>query len=287
MFKKINFYQLTITITAVLFASTLVVYGWTAPVGSPPGNDVLPPINTGLTAQAKLGGLIIGTGISSSQTALSIPIGNLAIGTSTAMTKPGQGGFLDVKDAWLRDANGGIGGWASALGGGGALALDPSKFYTRPAANVAGQLDCLTGDTMISGSCVGYDVCDDQDSTSFGGYPSGNGWYCPSVNCTRITTYVRCYTTAATTPMFCSNGTQPGQSTYGAWGACSATVPQDVCQGQGCFSGLISGYFYGTETRTVQTCKADGNLATSVESRPCFIPGSYCSDYNSCYVIGG
>lgn len=43
--------------------------------------------------------------------------GNVSIGTAGSHTKAGQNGFLDVQDAWLRDANGGSGAWASALGG--------------------------------------------------------------------------------------------------------------------------------------------------------------------------
>lgn len=87
MLKKINLYQLVVTITAVLFASALIVYGWTAPAGFPPNNDVEPPINIGPTAQTKLGGFILGTGLSSGQTALNIPIGNVGIGISTPSTK--------------------------------------------------------------------------------------------------------------------------------------------------------------------------------------------------------
>jgi len=87
MFKKINFYQLTITIVAVILTSAAITYGWTAPVGGPPGNDTEPPINVGPTAQTKLGGLILGTGLSSGQTALSIPIGNVGIGIATSSAK--------------------------------------------------------------------------------------------------------------------------------------------------------------------------------------------------------
>ncbi len=289
MFKKINFYQLTITAVAVLFASALVVYGWTAPAGSPPGNDVPPPINSGPDAQTKIGGLILGTGVSSTQSALVIPIGNFSIGTSTLKTKGSLGGFINVQDIWLRDAASGAGAWASSLSGGaGGGALDSSKLYTRPGTpDVAGQLDCLSGDSMISGSCVGYDVCNDEDTTNFGGYPRGNGWFCPSFGCTRITTYVRCYTAAATAPVFCSNGTQPGQVTpTTGWSTCDAVLP-DVCGGQGCWAGQVYGTAYGTQTRTVQTCQADGTLTSSEESRSCSTSGLYCSDPNYCVGWGG
>jgi len=39
--------------------------------------------------------------------------GNVGIGTTSPTTKIGQSGFLDAKDVWLRDANGGSGAWAS------------------------------------------------------------------------------------------------------------------------------------------------------------------------------
>ncbi|GEM_PF-7069515 len=148
MFKKINFYQILITIVAVILTSAAIVYGWTAPVGGPPGNDVAPPINIGSTAQTKLGGLILGTGLSFSQTALSIPIGNLAIGNSIATIKPGRGGFLDVNDVWIRDAM----KWASDLGGG-----SGGFSYYNKASNVtsAGNAEVTLWSNSVSGMPAG------------------------------------------------------------------------------------------------------------------------------------
>lgn len=114
MFNKLNFYQLLITIVAVLFASALVVYGWTAPVGSPPDNDVFPPITTGSTGQIKQGGLSVGSALGATSTGFSVLNGNSTFGTTTIKNKgTGTFGFLNAQDVWLRDANGGAGAWAS------------------------------------------------------------------------------------------------------------------------------------------------------------------------------
>jgi len=50
--------------------------------------------------------------------------GNVGIGTTNPEVKTGQSGFLDVKDVWVRDADGGNGAWASE-GGEGAFIPDP------------------------------------------------------------------------------------------------------------------------------------------------------------------
>ena len=47
--------------------------------------------------------------------------GNVGIGTTEPNNSKGSGGYIDVQDAWLRDA-GSAGAWASQIGGG----FDPS-----------------------------------------------------------------------------------------------------------------------------------------------------------------
>ncbi|MCR4275761.1 MAG: hypothetical protein NUV83_03440, partial [Candidatus Wolfebacteria bacterium] len=114
MFKKINFYQILITIVAVILTSAAIAYGWTAPVAGPPGNDTEPPINTGLTGQIKQGGLTLGS-VAGVQLGLGVLNGNVGIGTITPNPSKGIGGYLDARDVYLRD----VSKWASELGGGG------------------------------------------------------------------------------------------------------------------------------------------------------------------------
>jgi hypothetical protein len=61
--------------------------------------------------------------------------GNIGIGTTLPHTKTGEVGFLDAKDVWLRDANGGSGAWASQSGGGGWTTIG-TNIYNSNAGNV-------------------------------------------------------------------------------------------------------------------------------------------------------
>ncbi|GEM_PF-5699397 len=150
MFKKINFYQLVITIVAVLFASALVVYGWTAPAGEPPGNDVPSPINTGADGQIKQGGLSVGSALGATSTGFSVLNGNSAFGTTTTKDKgAGTFGFLNTQDVWLRDANGGTGAWASTLGGSGGI-----DIYQCPRKYSCDDGQAISGDWASYG-CIG------------------------------------------------------------------------------------------------------------------------------------
>ncbi len=200
MFKKINFYQLTITIIAVLFASALVVYGWTAPVGSPPGNDVEPPINTGLTGQIKQGGLSVGSALGATSTGLAVINGNSVFGTTTVRTKGGSTyGFLNTQDVWLRDANGGIGGWASGLGGSGniesgmdfvSVASTGKQVCPRPGVSMRSAV-AVAQQTPPSGTCANcnalmkdfnnptgcFTVLLNRADTDAGDYRSGNFYW--------------------------------------------------------------------------------------------------------------
>ncbi|MCR4275598.1 MAG: hypothetical protein NUV83_02485, partial [Candidatus Wolfebacteria bacterium] len=81
--------------------------------------------------------------------------------------------------------------------------------------------------------------------------------------------------------VFCSNGAVPGDVSYGAWSACNAVLP-DACSGNGCWAGQVSGTAFGTQTRTVTTCQADGTLSNSTETQSCSTSGWYCADSNYC-----
>ena len=48
------------TLALALSFGLSYVYAWTAPDTTPPGGNVLAPINTGSTAQTKAGGLTVG-----------------------------------------------------------------------------------------------------------------------------------------------------------------------------------------------------------------------------------
>jgi len=144
MFKKINFYQLSITIIAVLFASAIMVYGWTAPVGAPPGNDVPPPINVSSTLQVKDGPLFVSNIPNSLNFGLSVLSGNLIVGSTTVTVQKGNvfNGYINSKDVWLRDANGGAGAWASQSGGG---TLNQNSCYWSPEVQLNGDIFCNSG----------------------------------------------------------------------------------------------------------------------------------------------
>ena len=275
MSKKLNLYQLIITVVAVLFASALVVYGWTAPTGAPPGNDVSPPINTGSTGQIKEGGLSVANTPTISNIGFRVITGNLAIGSSsTAVSKSGIfDGFINASDVWVRDANGGAGAWASALGGGGGGTSNLGQG-TVPAPYGANSSCYWVNPNLTRWH---YDVCSPGYMVRGIDFQADGNWDNGNTLCCKID---------LSSPTYCSNGTQPGQSTYGVWGACSAVLP-DVCAGQGCWSGQVYGTAYGTETRTVTTCQADGTLSYSTQSQACSVSGWYCADINFCSGFGG
>lgn len=68
-----------------------------------------------------------------------------------------------------------------------------ANFITRSGPPGSVRVDCLAGEVMISGGCRGDDLCNGNDSSAYGDWPSGNGWECQQIRCTRTTPYVRCY----------------------------------------------------------------------------------------------
>ena len=73
-----------IAILVFLFLSGIGVANaqtWTPPTASPPGDNVASPLNTGSSAQSKIGGAIFNTG--GATYGLLVPFGNVGIGTLT------------------------------------------------------------------------------------------------------------------------------------------------------------------------------------------------------------
>jgi len=71
--------------------------------------------------------------------------GNIGIGTTTPEIKATGSGYVDTQDVWLRDANGGSGGWASEAGGApvydsGWFVIDTSYTHTIPLDHDLGYL---------------------------------------------------------------------------------------------------------------------------------------------------
>ncbi len=103
------------------------VTAWQSPSLPAPNGNVPGPITT-RAGQIKDGNLVLNTGqngVPAQSIGLQVVQGSIAIGpplVATAVTKPeGTGpatptGLINARDVWLRDANGGVGLWASELG---------------------------------------------------------------------------------------------------------------------------------------------------------------------------
>jgi len=111
---------------------------------------------------------------------------NIGIGTTGPSQKLDVNGNIKANDYWIQAANYGAGAWASQLGTG---------TYQTFSAN-AFSVSCSTGWTMTGGGCWCRDGSRRNDSSAYGGRPSGNGWQCMNTTgagCSGgITTYVRC-----------------------------------------------------------------------------------------------
>ncbi len=79
--------------------------------------------------------------------------GNVGIGTTTPTLHPsGLPGNLDANDAWIRAANGGLGRWASQLGGAKAMAkLRRNTFQTIPGSDAIVKINFDTEDFDTGG----------------------------------------------------------------------------------------------------------------------------------------
>jgi len=94
---------------------------------------------------------------------------------------------ISANDYWIQAANSGTGKWASQMGGGG-------TYQTFSATGVS--VNCPSGWGMTGGGCWCVDASRRDDSSAYGGRPSGNGWQCmktTGAGCSGgLTTYVRC-----------------------------------------------------------------------------------------------
>lgn len=103
---------IAIVITVFVGVAFAAANNWTPPTGIPPAGNADAPINTSGTAQEKLGGLILGSGLAIGQPALYLPTGNLLLGTAVGSPAPnGQGSNIDVNDIYIRSS----GKWASTF----------------------------------------------------------------------------------------------------------------------------------------------------------------------------
>ncbi len=276
--RKFNLLQILITIAAVVLTSVVIAFGWTAPTGGPPGNDVPPPINSGPDAQTKIGGLILGTGVSSTQSALVIPIGNFSIGTSALKTKGSLGGFINAQDVWLRDAAGGAGAWASSLSGGagGASNLGQGSVPSRYSSN---------------GSCYWvnpyltrwhYDVCSPGYMVRGIEFQADNNWDQGNTLCCKIDLSLPTYCRRPDT-----TDVRPAGGTVAGLGACRVSPPPD-CSGPPYYSCSQSGWVSGTQDILTYTCQSDGTWAQTVTgSQSCSIyQDIQCFDSSYCIIAG-
>jgi hypothetical protein len=106
--------SLTFGVLVLLFAvGYYVIMAWTEPTAAPPGANVPAPLNVGPEGQAKVGGLILNTGVGmmgAATTGLIVQHGNVGIGT----TAPGARLHV-VDNVYFGPAAGGIAGNALSI----------------------------------------------------------------------------------------------------------------------------------------------------------------------------
>lgn len=89
-------------------------------------------------------------------------------------------GSMHVNDIYLRS----VGQWASQRG--------KSMYITGADGGYGTAVASCGGNQLVAGSCYGADTCSGNDSSGHGGYPSGNSWVCPAINCTHTYSYATC-----------------------------------------------------------------------------------------------
>jgi hypothetical protein len=87
---------------------------------------------------------------------------------------------LHVNDIYLRS----VGQWLSQRG--------KSMYITGADGGYGTAVASCGGNQLVAGSCYGADTCSGNDSSGHGGYPSGNSWVCPAINCTHTYAYATC-----------------------------------------------------------------------------------------------
>jgi len=261
--KKINIYQLVITVVAVLFASALVVYGWSAPAGPPPGNDVPPPINVGSSSQMKLGNLGIGQNPTSSKT-----------------------GIIDVNDVWIRS----ISKWASDVVAGSTVGMgivEDGQWVRVPPGFTTSQCKITliprnyhsmtdTGGSCRDGTIINQIIATTVNTFRVQIYYVDNCYYLP-LKGYYIVSCDSAGGSGGTSVLQCT----PDGVTYGPWSACTLNSPvPDVCDRMGC-QPMDYGTFPGTQTRTVTTCSG-GVSSTTTQTQSCTVPAYYCGPPARC-----
>lgn len=89
-------------------------------------------------------------------------------------------GSAHVNDIYLRS----VGEWLSQRG--------KSLYMTGADGGYGTAVASCGGNQLVAGSCYGADTCNGNDSSGHGGYPSGNSWVCPYINCSRTYAYATC-----------------------------------------------------------------------------------------------
>jgi hypothetical protein len=140
---------------------------WTEPPVSPPDANVAAPISESIDSQIKAGNLQVNAlGINSSAAGALLVNGSVGIGTVTP--KDTKTNIIDMKDAWLRDADGGNGAWASSLIGGSEQAAKVARIVLNMLptnyTTAQGRID--------NWSSAGRNLGADNDS----GYRSSDNW---------------------------------------------------------------------------------------------------------------
>ena len=141
--KKLSYWTSIAALGIILGISLQFVKAWSEPTAVPPAGNVGAPINTSATGQTKLGGLILNSSATPAANGLIVRNGDVLIGAATKSAgASSKTGVIDVKDAWIRDANGGAGAWASAAGGGAPVA---SGLYGSCSVSRSNDTNCTTG----------------------------------------------------------------------------------------------------------------------------------------------
>jgi len=105
-------------IMVICFAIAFYTFGWTGPTALPPGGNVDPPVNVGISPQMKQGPLVVhGIFDTHSTTRLATQGGSVGIGTATPSQKLDVSGQIHATGDICTDQGGGV--CLSTAGGGG------------------------------------------------------------------------------------------------------------------------------------------------------------------------
>lgn len=178
--------QSALVVGVLVFSAALQASAvFTEPSTTPPNADAYAPLSTSPTAQAKVGGLLLNTGGASN--GLIVQTGNVGIGVVSPTQKLDVAGY--VNGTGLCIGNDCRTSWAGAA----------VPTYTTRISGIthhnSASVSCQAGEVMTGGGCNCQDTASGDDSSAYGGYPSGNGWTCPNTSgngCGNNRAYVRC-----------------------------------------------------------------------------------------------